>query len=187
METSYFEDETIDLSLVSDYECKEFIGCDFSALDLSEKSFKDTLFNECIFTKCDLSNISLSGARFRDVTFNDCKILGVDFTQVSLSEDLSFAESVLDFAVFQGLDIRNLKMINCSVNDADFAGSNLVGSNFSGTCLKNTSFNDCDLSKANFTDASDYFIDPKFTRIDKAKFSLPEAMVFFEALNIDIA
>lgn len=186
MENNYFENEIIDLTVVDDFEGKEFVACDFKSLNLSEKSLKNTLFIECRFSKCDLSNALLQGVRFRDVSFVDCKIMGVNFSVVSLSEDLSFTDSMLDFSVFQGLDLRNFKAIDCSINDGDFAASNLEGAVFRGSRLRNTSFNECNLKKSDFTDASDYFIDPQFTRIEKAKFSMPDAMVFFEALDINV-
>ena len=40
------------------------------------------------------------------------------------------------------------------------------------------------MTKSDFRNATQYYIEPEFTKINKAKFSMPEAMSFFSAIDI---
>jgi fluoroquinolone resistance protein len=187
LELKYFEDETIDLAKIANLDSLEFINCDFVSCDIAKRSIRNTKFIECRFEKCNLANVAISGASFRDVTFKSCKILGVNWSSVNSSSELSFFDSLMDLCVFQGLDIRNMNVIDCSFKDGDFSQSNLAGAVFKNTNLNNTIFNGSDLSEADFREAYGYYIDPSFTKVKKAKFSMPEAMVLFKALEVEVS
>lgn len=55
-----------------------------------------------------------------------------------------------------------------------------------GCMLLGTSFNKADLSEADLTGSTNYFIDVRYTNIKKAKFSMPEAMSLLTSLEIVI-
>ncbi len=185
-EKNYFENEIIELKEISNTEFSEFINCDFNSLNFSEMSFKNSKFIECRFKKCNLTNSSFTGTAFREVSFEGCKLLGINWSDTTSSSLLSFSDSILDLCVFQSLDMRGLKAINCSIKDAHFSQSKLQNSYFFNTNLEGTTFSQCDFSNSDFRGSKGYFIDPSFNCIKDARFSMPEAMVFFEALKINV-
>jgi len=185
-ENDYFEDKDIDLSLFDHLEDREFINCNFDVFSHSEISFKNTKFIDCCFRKCDLSNTKMVGAVFRDTVFDHCKLLGINWSQVSAADDLKFSNSILDFCVFNNLELHRFEAIECRLKEADFSQCYLKKADFSGSELRGVNFNGCDLTEADFRGARNYFIDPNFSKIKKAKFDLPEATSFFKALGIDV-
>ena len=74
--------------------------------------------------------------------------------------------------------------LDCRLSECYFNHTQLKNADFSGSSLNGTRFHDCDLSEADFTKASEYFIDPAANKIRKAKFSLPEAIGLLKGLEI---
>lgn len=170
--------------MLDNFEEKEFIGCIFSSLDLTSVSFRNSKLIECKFEKCNLSNANFSTVALRDVEFVDCKLLGINWSVVQSSFQLSFLRSVLSLCVFQGLDLCSSKFIDCDLKEADFSDSKLMNANFSGSNLINSIFNNSNLSKADLRGALNYYLEPEYTKIKNAKFSMPEAMNLFKGLGI---
>ncbi len=182
----YWEGETFTtLKFLSLASC-EFIDCHFVNLDLSDQSSKNTKFIECSFHQCNLSGVDLLNGVFRNVIFSECKMIGLNWSNCQNLSLLEIKNSLLDFCVFQELDLSHCTFENSSIKDADFSQSKLVGASFAQSHLRATSFNGCDLSEADFRGASEYSIDPHFTKIRKAKFSMPEAMTLLEHYEIVI-
>jgi len=118
------------------------------------------------------------------VTFNNSKAVGVNFSSCNGLSSLIFKACLLDYSIFQGVEIPSLKMENSSLKDTDLSESKLVNACFSGCNLQNAIFNSSDLSKADFRNAKNYYLDPQYTKIRNAKFSMPEAMSLLSALEI---
>ncbi|OUR96928.1 hypothetical protein A9Q84_11370 [Halobacteriovorax marinus] len=181
---TYFEGELIDLSVVSDFENMEFIECQFTSLDLTGFSFKFSKLIECHFTKCNLSNANMANTSLRDVQFIDSKLLGINWSVAQTTFQLSFLRSILDLCVFQGLDLVAAKFIESSLKEVDFSDSKLMKASFAETDLLNTIFNNSNLAKADLRGALNYYLEPEFTVIKNARFSMPEAMGLFKGLGI---
>ena len=165
-------------------EDSEFVECTFNGCDLSEAVFRNTKVLESYFENCNLSNISVTNTTLRDVKFKGCKIIGVNWSSIQAMSDVSFEDCILNFSVFQGLNLSGLAFKNCSIHEVDFSGSKLIKANFSSSSLTLSSFTDCSLEGADFREATNYFIDPKFTNVKKARFSMPEAMVLLKSFDI---
>lgn len=131
-----------------------------------------------------MSNIILLGSTLRDVIFKDSKVVGVNFSSCNRLSQLAFSDCLLDLSVFQGLEIPNFKAQNSSLKEVDLSEGKFPGASFCGSNLKNALFNASDLSGSDFRNAINYFLDPRFTRIKKSKFSMPEAMSLLNALEI---
>ncbi len=186
---NYFEDETFIKDEFKEFdkcENSEFIGCEFESIDFSNTSFKNSKLIECQFKNCNLSNIICSGLSFRDVSFSNSKMVGVNFSVCTSWFELSFIDSVLDYSVFQDIDGTNSSFKKCSLKEVDFSSSNLKNSNFEEANLIGANFTNSDMSGANFIGAINYFIDPQFVKIKKAKFSLPEALSLLKSFEIEI-
>ena len=87
---------------------------------------------------------------------------------------------------FSDLDLHDCTMTNCEILESDFMQTKLTGANFKGSKFTGTTFLDCNLTRANFENAEDYLINPLRNRIEKAVFSLPEAITLLKAFDIII-
>ncbi len=164
-----------------EFEDCEFHGINFTAIDL-----KRSLFEDCKLTHCNLAGQDLLGANFRDVQFAGCKLMGINWATLSRLENCNFSDCKLDLSSFQGRKLKRLRCINCSLKETDFSEAELTEADFSGSILSAASFVRADLSKANLRSAKGYFIDPSFTKIKGAKFSLPEALTLLVALGAEV-
>lgn len=182
----YFENRKFTSEDQVSFESGEFIECEFHGIDLTASSFKNSKLIECQFRGCNISNIKILNASFRDVTFTDCKLIGVNWSESSTLADLKFFTSQLNYSVFQDLDISRIVFENCQLLEVDFSQSKLTGANFRRSKLTGASFVGCDLSKADFREAQEYFIDLRHTKVIKTKLSAPEALGLLTALEIEI-
>jgi uncharacterized protein YjbI with pentapeptide repeats len=164
----------------------EFYGCSFKKINLPETSLRNSNFFECSFMNCNLSNADLLGSRFKEVVFKESKLVGINWCSSSGVNDLDFENCQLDLNVFQEMKLEGFKAVDSTLKEVDFSGCDLKNSAFCRSNLKAANFNQANLEKADFTSAEAYFIDPTLTRIKGAKFSMPEALTFFKALEIII-
>lgn len=164
----------------------EISGFEFTKMDFTEVQLKSALFTDCKFVGCHFANCSLLNVTFRGVLFEDCNLMGTNWTEVRKNGNYSFSGCKLDYASFQGVDLRGSGFVGCVVRESDFAGANLSKVSFAGTVLAGTSFTNANIEKADFRGARDYFIDPKFTKIKDAHFSFPEVLVLIEALGAKV-
>jgi fluoroquinolone resistance protein len=183
---NYYEEEIFDTLSFDEFKRKEFIDCTFKSIDCSTQDLTQAKFLECSFEKCNLSNTLLNQVTFRDVQFKDCKIVGVNWSSVNACADLKFSQTILDYCVFHGLNLGHCEFKDCSLKEVDFFESKLVKANFEKSNLREASFNACDLTDADFRQAIHYHIEPEFTKIKGAKFSLPEGISLLSGLGIII-
>lgn len=165
----------------------EFLECTFQSLNLSDLSLKNSKFVECHFKNCNLSNTEVLNVTFREVTFKTCKMLGINWSLSKAISLLRIEDSQLDYSVFQELSLNNSEFLNSSMKEVDFSNSSLVKSIFSGSDLNMSNFTGVDLRESDFREAINYSLDPNFTKIRKAKFSLPEALSLLEHLEIEVS
>ena len=67
-----------------------------------------------------------------------------------------------------------------------FAKCDLAGADFAHCDLQDTEFFQCDMRKADFTDAIGYKVDILGSKLQDAKFSLPEAVNLLSDLHIKL-
>lgn len=181
----YWEEEFENLDekeLVSIY----FDSCTFINCDFSEAIMNKCKFTECTFINCDLSLSSLKSCTFNDVNFKKSKLIGISWSSCVEPFDVSFDTCNLSQNSFHMLDLRHMQFINSFIKDSGFEECNLESSSFNSSDLELTVFINNNLKKANFESARNYLIDPKYNDIEKAQFSLPEALSFLSLLPIKI-
>lgn len=174
MQSIYQEDQTFDkISYKEDplpkgeYEGCAFLGCDFSAADLSR-----VVFSECEFAGCNLGMANITSTAFRNVKFKESKLLGLRFEQCNpFLLELDFDRCVLNLASFYRLKLKNTHFSHCSLHEVDFFGADLSNAVFDGCDLRGAIFDATTLERADFLNAYNYIIDPEKNRIKKAKFS----------------
>jgi uncharacterized protein YjbI with pentapeptide repeats len=76
--------------------------------------------------------------------------------------------------------------VRCNLKEADFTEAKLAEANFMFSRLERAVFTRADLYKADFRGAKDYFIDPKNTSVNGARFSQPDVMSFLDVFGIVI-
>lgn len=177
-----------------------------SKLALSGETLTSLLFEECLFENCSLINCKLVKVRFLNCQFKDCLLSGVvpldsrfvevafrgskvnaiDWTKTQEIRELSFQDCQVNFSNFRFLKLPGLKMSRCQVKDSDFVESDLTGADFKYSDLENSLFFKTNLSSADFKGALNYRIDARQNTLKKARFSLPEALVLLDSLDIII-
>lgn len=164
----------------------EFESCHFADIDFSELSFRSWRFLDCSFHKCSFQEIDLVDTTFRDVSFLECRMMGLCWSDTRTFAHVKFEDCKMDYSIFQGLDLTNLSLLNCSATDTDFSNTKLKGARFSGSFLENASFTQADMRTADLRGARGYFIDPSYTQLKGAKADFPEAAIILTALGMDI-
>ncbi|WP_072680856.1 pentapeptide repeat-containing protein [Arcobacter sp. LA11] len=181
----YWEEEFIEYS-DKNLDGIYFDNCTFIKCDFSKAIFYSCKFTECTFIKCDLSLSSLNSCTFNDVIFENSKLLGLSWSKCDEPFDVKFDSCNLSQNSFHMLDLRGMKFINSLIKDTGFEECNLERAVFDNCDLELTSFINNNLKKSNFETSKNYLIDPKQNDIEKAQFSLPEALSFLSLLPIQI-
>ena len=186
MQENYIVEKTFSSLDGLNFENIEYMDCCFEGLDLTSFNFKNSKFIECKFRNCNLSNSIFLNTTFRDVKFQECKLLGINWSSCQIISNLDIRDSILDYSVFQDLNLSHSTFKKSSLKDVDFSSSKLSNSDFSSSNLRASSFTGSDLSKCDFRNAVEYNINPSYSKIKKAKFSMPEAMILLQHLDVII-
>lgn len=151
---------------------EHYYQCEFRKCNFAEKKIGKIIFEECTFYECNLSLVKVNNTSWQEVTFKDCKMTGMDFTTGNkFSLLITFDNSVLSYALFNGMNLKNTRFTNCNLQNADFTESDLTNASFSGCDLSSASFYRSNLEKADFSTARNYSISPLNNHLKKAKFS----------------
>lgn len=181
----YWEEEFTEYN-DKDLDAIYFDNCTFIKCDFSKSQMYKCKFTECTFINCDLSLASLKASTFNDVTFENSKLLGVSWSSCDEPFDVFFDSCNISQNSFHLMDLRQMKFRNSLIKDTGFEECNLEKAVFDNCDLELTSFINNNLKKANFETSKNYLIDPKQNDIEKAQFSLPEALSFLSLLPIKI-
>ena len=163
-----------------------FINCSFASAIL-----RNCRFNNCVFKNCDLSLAKISGSSFPSTSFESSKLIGIDWTQGDWSKLrfgnlLGFSECVLNHSTFIGVDLSGIQIKDCIATGVDFREANLSKVAFGTTDLAESIFGNTNLSKADLRHARNYSIDPAKNNLERAKFSMPEAIALLYSMDIEL-
>ena len=190
--TAYYE-ETFSKLVIKD-ECIEHIefqGCQFNQCKFMGVAFNKVTFIDCDFDACDLSLATFKGCKFSEVSFKNANLAGINWTElnwplVKLTSPLYFHSSNISHSSFYSLDLTDLIIEDCKAHDVDFRETNLNHASFVGSDLQNSLFMHTNLKQADFTNATNYSIDPQINSITQARFSVPEVMSLLNYFDIKI-
>jgi len=171
-----------------------FHDCSFKSCSFRETTFRACKFQSCVFKKCDLSLMKVDSSTFTNTLFEDSKVIGVNWVKASwgkmeihqLLKSIDFIGCVLNYSTFMELSLEKMILSKCIVKEVDFSETNLKQANCTFSDFSNSHFRHTNLSEADFTGATNYFIKPYLNTLKKAKFSLPEAMSLLFNLDIEI-
>lgn len=159
-----------------------FIKCSFS-----ETPFYNTHFTDCLFQDCQFKLNKWEGARIQNCLFMDSKMVGADLFKCDpFLFSCTFKNCHIILANFSDLPMNEVMFENCRLSECYFNNTKLKKAKFPGSNLSLSRFHGCDLTEADFSTASEYFIDPLTNRIKKAKFSFPEVIGLLKGFEIDL-
>lgn len=164
----------------------EFVGCQFIGIDLSTFNFSKLKFLDCTFSECNLSNVSLKSGVFRGVSFKKSKLMGLNWTEATTVASCSFSDCIMDYCIFQSMNLKNFVFSDCKMMEVEFSESQLVKASINHCMLRGASFNKANLGEADLRGSTEYYIDVRYTNIKKAKFSMPEALALLSSLDITL-
>jgi uncharacterized protein YjbI with pentapeptide repeats len=165
---------------------RRFEECEFNGCVFLDCKFEKCRFINCKFNGCVLSAVTPLDSRFIDVTFANSKAIAIDWTKAQKLQGLAFDSCQIDYSNFRLLRVPKIKMANCEAREVEFIEADLSGGDFRNTDFKGSRFIRADLSEADFRGAKNYFIDVKNNTLRKTRFSLPEALVLLDSLDIII-
>ena len=117
--------------------------------------------------------------------------MGIDWTRAAwprlvFSTALQFRHCILNDSSFFGLPLDEIVFEACKAHDVDFREGSFCGASFVESDLTHSLFGKSNLTRADFTDASNYDIDIFNNRLSQAKFSRYEAIRLLNSLDIEL-
>ncbi len=168
-----------------------FYDCTFENCNFGEAKLTAYRFVGCTFENCGLGLADLTDSRFHDGRFEGCKLIGVAWSQLrsdpGLPPEVDYVDCLLDFGDFSGLDLSGRTLRQCRLHEATFHKTVLAGADLGDSDLRGSNFVGCDLRGADFRGARNYQIDPRYNRLEGAKFSLPEALGLLAAFEVELS
>lgn len=83
-----------------------------------------------------------------------------------------------------GLSLPKTQFIDCGAKEVNFIDTDLKQSNFRGTNLAGSRFLRANLTKADLSEALDYYIPPLENTVVKARFSMQAAVSLAESFGV---
>jgi fluoroquinolone resistance protein len=183
----YYQEKLIKLSRTKeDIKSRVFEECEFSSCSFIDCRFENCKFLRCRFIECNLSAVIPMNCQFLEVEFSRCKVMGIDWTKAQRLQDLNFSECQINYSNFRLLKLPKIKMVKCEAKEVDFIETDLSEANFKKTDFEKSTFFKTNLTDADFTGATNYFIDIKTNILKRTRFSLPEALSLLNSLDIII-
>jgi len=183
----YYQEKLVKHSFSSeDIQSRVFEECEFNNCSFIGCKFEKCRFLNCKFIDCDLSTIIPMNCHFTEVQFIKCKAIGIDWTKTQKIKNLSFSECLLNYSNFRLLKLPEIKMVKCEAKEVDFIETDLSDGDFKNTDFEQSIFFKTNLTNADFSRATNYFIDIKTNTLNKTRFSLPEALSLLNNSDIII-
>ncbi len=186
-EDAYYREKFSKLSFEKvTIKAKDFEECEFDSCIFVECKFEKCKFINCKFNECILSAITPVDSRFIDVTFTKSKAIGFDWTRAQKIQDLAFNNCQINYSNFKLLKLPKIKIVNCEAKEVDFIETDVTDGDFKNTDFEKSRFFKTNLTGADFKGAKNYFIDVKNNTLKKTRFSLPEALILLDSLDVII-
>lgn len=163
-----------------------FEECTFRRLVLHEAHFTSCRFLDCRFEDCDLSGARFPDSTFRGGTFARCKLSGTDLSVSPTCAVDAFEACRLDGAILVGLALPKLRIEGGSARGAAFEGADLREAVLRDVDLTEARFGDADLRRADLRGSHGYVIDPRTTRVEGLRCTLPAAAGLLVGLGVRI-
>jgi uncharacterized protein YjbI with pentapeptide repeats len=129
-------------------------------IDYTKKAVNDLNASKCTTANnhwckfdapCYLNSTSLTGCEYNSSTQScsgGAKLFNMDLTKFNL-KNVDFTSAMLEYSIFNGLDLTTTNFYGANLNHANFTNANLVGTNLENTSLIETNFTKANASGAN--------------------------------------
>ena len=179
----------------------EFTDCVFVRGRFDGAAFPATGFRRCRFVGCSLRNVRFEQRLMFGNHFEDCAVMGVDWGEPEAPGTargggaargrapcpfVRMRKCVVRYQGFSRWDMKKADFAESAFTECDFSECDLPGADFARAVFDEVGFRHCDLRKADFRDALGYRIELAATRVEKAKFSLPEVVGLLAGTGIVI-
>jgi uncharacterized protein YjbI with pentapeptide repeats len=169
----------------------EFHDCVFRQCSFQATEFSGCKFSDCKFIDCNLSLVKFDGCTFAGVRFEGSQLVGINWARANLSgkslkKPFDIQDCNLNYSVFMGANLKDVKITGCSAREVDFSEAILKQVDASGSDFIGSRFVNTDLTEADFSRAMNYQINATQNKLKGTKFSLPEAMSLLRSLDIQL-
>jgi uncharacterized protein YjbI with pentapeptide repeats len=161
-----------------------FEDCLFDHCALQGRDLRGAKFIDCAFDTCDLAVVGVVDCTFLRSRFSGCRLSGVNWSLARTLESVVFDGCQLNDGTFLGLRLSACEFVRCVACATSFRDAILSRAKFCESDLSRAEFVNCDLRGADFRGALNYVISPADNRLEKARFSLPEAITLLTGLGI---
>jgi fluoroquinolone resistance protein len=103
-----------------------------------------------------------------------------------LPPSIKFHNTVLDYSGFFGLKLHKWEFVECIAHEVDFTEADLTDAKCMETDFAHSRFLHANLTRADFSQARNYAIDPTSATVKGAIFTLPEAISLLTGLGVVI-
>ena len=189
----YEDQEFVGLSPTegTSYHGKVFVNCRFDRCSLSGITFSSCEFDHCTFSESDLSLAHLTDSSFRSTRIVKSRAIGINWADTRwpakpLEPPVEFSESLLDYSVFLGLNLRSIVIKDSRAHEADFSECNMEKSTLEGTDFARARFSHTVLTDASLLRATNYLIDLSSCRVDGAMVDIPEGLSLLTAIGVRV-
>lgn len=186
-----YRDRTFrDLKVAGVLEGASFHDCVFDGCDLHEARLLGCRFVDTDFLSSDLGLVDVAGSAFLGVTIENAHVVGVNWSTAATDAnhrlEVDFKDAVLNFARFEGLDLRGRRFEGCTVHEALFDRCTLTDASFRRSDLTGTQFLGCDLGGADLRKARGYRIDVRSNGVAGLRAWMPEAVGLLHGSGVEL-
>lgn len=165
-------------------EC-EFIDCIFTKNDI-----RNCVFENCRFINCKVAENKFKFSKVKELYIEKCDVLGVNWSELTPNNSFimpitSVIQSSFKYNTFTQMKLNKINIVDCDIIDTIFAECELKSADFNNTRFKRSEFFKCDMQKADFTDANGYQVDILNCNLKGAKFSFPDVCKLLDSLGIE--
>lgn len=189
---SYFYDEKYEgIEIQEDIRDMDFEYCIFKNCKINSITLRNCSFTDCVFENCIIGNNKFIVTTLEDCNFIKCNLLNVNWIEV-----LEEGSPLMPFAKLENCNLKYNSFFEMHLNKFDFKEStivesefykcNMTNANLNRCNLMHTTFSSCNLFAADFINAKDYQIDIRTCNVEKAHFTLPDAMNLLSPLGVII-
>ncbi len=180
-----YERRTFDqIHLDDDLEGVSFYKCVFRSCSFQSRRLVECAFDDCEFVQCNLSLLQNVRSVLTGVTFTDCKLLGVDWSNPGGFFSASYEGCIMENNAFTDMNLKRFRFASCILTSSSFYNCRLQHAVFDDCDLSETQFYRTDLSHADFRTSRNYFMNVETNKLNKTRYSLPEAVSLLANLDI---
>ncbi|MDP2339635.1 MAG: pentapeptide repeat-containing protein [Deltaproteobacteria bacterium] len=165
----------------------ELYKCRFENCRLPEAALSRVVLEGCELVGCDLTRISWGSSSLRGVRFVDCKVLGVNFSKAADNPEVSFERCLMRYTVFDGVNLRGARFIDCHLQEASFVEADLQDVDFGGSDLGEAVLKRCALAGADFSTTTGLFFEPNENQSKDAFIAVETAIQIARASGLRVA